>query len=90
MENSTVFLPLLSFTQATSSYSTDFWGKNKHGTMNPIPVLHGGDKPVLFNACAVKCARQQKELMVIGYKVVASGRRKREDRAIRLLKQGPW
>ena len=47
------------------------------------PLLDRGDKPVLFNPCAVKCAKHQKELMVIGHKVVASGERKREHRAIR-------
>ena len=32
---------------------------------------------MLFNACAVKCARQQKGLTVTGYKVVGSCFRKR-------------
>lgn len=57
MENPTVYLILVSSIQGTSSYSTNFY--ETHGTM---PYME--DKPVLFNASAVKCARQQKGLTV--------------------------
>ena len=68
MENPTVCLILVSSTQGTSSYST----KNTWDY-----ALHEGGKPMLFNACAVKCARQQKRLTATGYKVVGSCFRKR-------------